>query len=402
MNNKYLKQLEKHSSLVLGGLLAAKGVSALKAAMGAGAATKAAIAAAATPHNIAIGALGGVGVHVGQNAIATGLLRSKHVSQHVANGLSYGLQGGRDKSTWTKVKQFALGGISPEIGSMRVKANELGHKFKSIHLNANPEDREAITLLMQGNLPELRARGLHRKPMVRTAASHLDHHLGTNLVAALGDGRYAKNLADHIHKNFSRADNPMMSNILANLHKGVVDPKKFATGKETGNALIAGGILGGIPDLAVTGGFGTTGAVWSAGKSALMTNEKFRNHKLIKPISDTLEEQFVHSPIRTGFREGEKGTISEKIRHHFDTLALSPSYSYLKRSGKITGDLARTSGAIPDLSRSESLGKLFRVPHLKPETGGKKMDSNTLAGLTGGGLLAGAAAGAANYATKKD
>jgi RimJ/RimL family protein N-acetyltransferase len=285
--NKYLAQLDKQASLILGAL----------------------------------------GTHLVQNVATKTALGSKKLSGYLADSFAQGTKGVVDSSFGAKAKRFVSGALTPDIAVAHQKAHEFGHKMKPLLDGATKAQQVGLRMLSQGRISDLKKYNLHNDPLILQA-----HKMFSDNVKKLPDMGTLTDKAKGVEKVFQDKKHPLASNILSNISRGKTPVgNQYKPGLLTSNAPISGALSSALVDPA--GGALNTIKTVASSKS-------FNDTRLGGKISKMIENQFVNKPVKSGIASGfnDKKTMMGKIKDKAYELGVNPVSAHLKRTAGAVSD----------------------------------------------------------------
>jgi hypothetical protein len=258
--------------------------------------------------------------HVAQNVGMRQVLKSKALARHIANGFSEGVAGVVDTSFKGKAKRFASGALLPEVNGMHMAAHKAGVALAP-HLNKMTLRQKAgLHMMVSGNAEKAVKRGFHNDTTITKAYDAARVHSNLPPLPEM-----AKKLDIESKKN------PLVGNIIANIHKGrVPEGKNYVKGTPNQTAAILGGAASGLVDPAL-GGMNTF--------KNLALSKKITDTKLGAKVTHKAHEMFIKKP----FEKGLAGKIikDSPLRRTVNDVVFGPINTELKSLGKMTNDIKK-------------------------------------------------------------
>lgn len=289
MKNKYLEQIEKQSSLLLGGAI----------------------------------------THLAQNAATKAALGSKHISKYLANSFAEGSKGVINTSIKSRAARLLSGAAVPDIAVAHKKFHELGGAMKPLLDSATKRQKVGLRMLSEGRVGDLHKYKMHQDPLIQKANDMASKTLKlpdmTNTSTAGGKA---------VEKIFNDKSHPLASNILKNISRGKNPTgSNFKPGSMSSKTPLLGAVGSAMVDPA--------GGALNAAKT-LTSSKTFGNTKIGGKINSMLEKQFVKKPVQSGVALAKNNGIISNVKHKASEMFVNP----------VSAQLKRTSAALTDAFKS--------------------------------------------------
>lgn len=279
MDNKYLDQIEKQSSLIGGA----------------------------------------IGTHVAQNMATRAALGSKKVGKYLANSFAEGTKGVVNTSIKARAARLLSGAALPDLAVAHKTAHEFGRSMAPILKGSTKRQQVGLRMLSQGRISDIHKYGLHKDPVIQAA-----HGMAA---AKLGLKNGVDDLMSHapkIEKMFQDKSHPLASNIMKNISKG-----HAAVGKnfKPGNLNSKAPLLGAAASIVAEPAGGALNTV-----KTLAASKTFTNTRIGGKIHSMLEKQFIKKPVQSGVQASKLGQHISNIKHKASGLLVNPVSAQLKRT----------------------------------------------------------------------
>lgn len=287
--NKYLDQIEKQSSLLLGA----------------------------------------VATHMAQNLATKAAMGNKSIGKYFANSFAEGAKGVVNTSLKSRAARLLTGATVPDLALAHKKFHEMGGAMRPMLNSATKRQKVGLRMLSEGRVKDLQKYNLHKDPVIQHA--HALANKALNL-PTISKGLDSKTGA--VEKIFSDKSHPLASNILKNVSRGK-NPigAQYKPGSMSSKISMAGSVASSIAEPAA-------GALNSV--KTLVGSKSFGNTRIGAKINSMIEKQFIKKPVTSGIAlSNNNGTIS-KLKHRASELIVNPVSAQLKRTSAALTDALKT------------------------------------------------------------
>lgn len=287
--NKYLEQIEKQASFILGGAVA----------------------------------------HVAQNIATKAALGNKHISKYLANSFAEGSKGVVNTSIKARAARLLSGATVPDIAVAHKKFHELGGAMKPLLEGATKRQKVGLRMLSEGRVGDLHKYKLHQDPLIQKANDLASKSLK---LPSLTHNSTAGGKA--VEKIFKDKSHPLASNILKNISRG-----KNPVGKQykPGTMSSKTPMLGAVGSALLEPAGGALNTV-----KTLTSSKTFGNTRLGAKINSVLEKQFIKKPVTSGLAVSKKHGVISNMKHRVSELFVNPVSAQLKRTSAAFSDALKS------------------------------------------------------------
>ena len=270
---------------------------------------------------------GGATTHIAQNIATRAGIRSKHVASTVANSFASGIKGVHDTSVRAKLLSGLRGTLAPDLEIMHHEAWRLGNKLGPIINSVSPRTRAGLRMLSEGKFSKFNKLKSHMK-FTNEIAEAVDQ--AQKVISVRAALKFSPRTAANMETVANSRDNPFLSNIIKNIHRGKL-PAKHSAGPPSEY----------LPTMAGVGSGLLVGDIATAGVNAIKNSSNIdavKKNKYLGKVVDKLHNIIIKHPVEKGWTNPHGNFL-----HGFNNKVLEYGWSPTSQTLKHTSsEVART------------------------------------------------------------